>query len=248
MKTFDIVQQSSRKKKLKQLLALRKAFDERTKQLFEVVKALEMAGKKHDVLVFFLINLIRGWSINIISGSYKLLAKHRATSETIFPNSHKIVINAFQEILILQCSLMDRAFWEVQTRRWLKNRQLKQEELHNERNSYMMDVLKGVISAHKEFCQLLGSEIDFSESDFLIQYDERLSEHENTEDVFRAKEPKNTLLWEAGKNIAVAMLGGPDIAIVELVVLTGMENLISNRDFIAEYFGVKIEKSKKAEK
>lgn len=249
MKTFNIVQQPSRKKKLKELLALRKAYDKKTLQLFEVVKALEIAGKKHDALALGLVNLIRGSATNIIGGAYKLLVKHTAKSETVFPNSHKKIINAFQEILIFQCSLMDRAFWEVQTRKWLKNRQLKKEKLHNERDSYMMDVLKGVISAHKEFCQLLGSETDFNESDFLIQYDERLNEYENTEDVFKAKEPfKNTFLWEAGKNIAIAMVGSPDIRIVGLVVLTGMEHLISDRDFIAEYFGVKIEKSKEAEK
>lgn len=238
---FSIVQQPNRKKKLKELIALKKVYQKEILKLLEEVKYFEMEGKVRRAFVFGLFCMIRNGAINLIYGAYKMLVKHAGKKEPVFPDSHKDIINAFKEILIYRCCMMDRAFWEVQIRKWKNNKKLQTKELDIERDLYMTDISKGVFTGFRRFCQLLDEESDVMNREFLKSYDKRMCEYASAQDIFAAKEPKGTFLWEAGKNIATAMVGSPHIAIVELVVMTGMEQLVNDRDFIAKYFNVIIE-------
>jgi len=242
MASFNILSIKDRKGKLKALSILKSAFEKGTLKLINRGKRMEVEESKAKVFPAYLTGLLRKSSIELIFGGYKLLVKTSPPNESIFPETLEFIAEAFKEILIFQCCLTDRAFWEVQCRRVLADKNLLPDNLNSERFSIMNDVAIGAFEAYKEFCELLGLNIKPNEVDkFLVVYENRMNEYAEMQSLFESKEPKETLLWEAGKKIANAMVGGPDIRIITLVVQIGVEDIISTRDFITAFFDVSIE-------
>ena len=219
--------------------SLRSIFEKNTLKLTSRAKKLEVEKSKSMAFPIYLICLLRKSSIDLIFVGYKLLVNLKSSHEIIFPDSCEIIAKAFKELLIYQHHLIDRAFWEVQCRRVLSDKKqlLNMDTLNLERFSIMNKVVMGAFEAYKEFCELLIPNINPNDKEkFLGLHQNRMNEYAEMNSLIDSKEPKGTLLWEAGKKIANAMVGCPDIRIVTLIVQTGVVDIASARDFIAAFF------------
>lgn len=247
--SINILGKKDRRSRYKALLLLKKTIDRGTFELLKRGLELEIEGFEQKAFAIYLTSIVRKSSVELLIINYKSLAKATPPQETLSPDTLESFADAFKEILVFECRLIDMIFKKVQLQRWQTNKKLDIDSLKTEVFNYLDDIAGDALLAYTEFRSLIGLKTEAShEMEVETFFWRRLGEYEKMGIWFDSQNPKGTLLWEASKNIASAMVGGPSFLLMGVIMETVSNQSETDEDFITCFFDIphrKIDQMKK---